>query len=95
MAAIWYVKITAKEGEEETVWDGLQRLVAPARSVDGCEIFEVHREVEDPRRFSIYEVWRDHAAHDVHAASDHFRDIAKAVVIDHSEPMESIELEVV
>jgi quinol monooxygenase YgiN len=51
--------------------------------------------VEDPRRFSIYEQWRDHAAHDVHVDSDHFRDIAKAVVIDHSEPMESIELEVV
>ena len=95
MAAIWYVKITAKEGEEATVWDGLQRLAEPARAVNGCEIFEVHREVDDPRRFSIYEKWRDHAAHDAHAAGDHFRDIAKAVVIDHSEPMESIELEVV
>ena len=83
MTAIWYVKITAKEGEEEAVWDELQRLTGPARAVDGCLLFEVHREVEDPRRLSIYEQWRDHVAHDVHAAGDHFRDIAKAVVIDH------------
>jgi quinol monooxygenase YgiN len=95
MTAIWYVKITAKEGEEERVREGLGRLVAPTRAEDGCLVFEVHQDVADPRVFSIYEQWRDEAAHDAHVLTDHFRDLAKAEVIDHSDPMESRVLELV
>jgi len=95
MTAIWYVKITAKEGEEQRVRDGLGRLVAPTRAEDGCLVFEVHQDTADPRVFSIYEQWRDHAAHDAHVLTDHFRELAQAEVIDRSEPMESRELELV
>jgi quinol monooxygenase YgiN len=89
MTAVWYVKITAKEGEEARVRDGLGRLVAPTRAEDGCLVFEVNQDLADPRVFTIYEQWRDEAAHDAHVRTDHFRDLAKAEVIDRSEPMES------
>jgi quinol monooxygenase YgiN len=93
MTAVWYVKMRAMEGEEERVRDGLARLVAPTRAVPGCLVFEVHQETGDPGAFSIYEQWDDYEAHEVHRRSDHFRDIAQAVVIDHSQSIEAIELE--
>ena len=51
MTAIWYVSITAKEGQEARVREGLGRLVAPTRAEDGCLAFEVHQDLTDPRRF--------------------------------------------
>ena len=93
MTVVWYVKVRAKEGEEERVRDGLTRLAGPSRAVPGCLRFEVHQEADDPRTFSIYEQWADLAAHDVHVHSDHFRDIAQAEVTDRSEPLEVIELD--
>jgi quinol monooxygenase YgiN len=93
MTVVWYVKMRAVEGEEERVRQGLAKLVAPTRAVPGCLAFEVHQEANDPGAFSIYEQWEDYAAHEVHTRSDHFREIAKAIVIDHSQSMESIELE--
>jgi quinol monooxygenase YgiN len=93
MAVVWYVEMRALEGEEERVRDGLARLVAPTRAVPGCLVFEVHQEANDPAAFSIYEQWQDYESHEVHRRSDHFRDIAQAVVIDHSQSMEAIELE--
>jgi quinol monooxygenase YgiN len=95
MTAVWYVKITAKEGEEQRVGDGLANLVAPTRAEHGCLVFEVHRDAAHPREFSIYEQWTDHAAHAAHQQSDHFRDIAQAEVMDHSEPLEVLELRLV
>ena len=93
MTVVWYVKLRAKAGEEQRVRDGLARLAGPAREVPGCLRFEVHQESDDQRAFSIYEQWTDLEAHEVHVHSDHFRDIAKAEVTDHSEPLEVIELE--
>jgi quinol monooxygenase YgiN len=93
MTVIWYVKMRAMDGEEERVRDGLARLVAPTRGVPGCLVFEVHQEANDPAVFSIYEQWEDHPAHEVHQRSEHYRDIAQAIVIDHSQSMEVTELE--
>ena len=93
MTVVWYVRMRANEGDAELVRDGLERLVPPTRAVPGCLVFEVHQESGDPGAFSIYEQWESYEAHDVHTRTDHFRDNAKAIVVDHSQSMESIELE--
>jgi len=50
-------KIQAKAGEEDAVAAELRKLIAPARSEKGCIAYDLHRSVEDPTVFVLYETW--------------------------------------
>lgn len=63
------VMMTAKEGREGDLLDLLTRMAAAAASDDGTEIYAVHQNRQDPRRFFLYELYRDRDAFKVHIAS--------------------------
>jgi quinol monooxygenase YgiN len=49
------------------------KLEPESRGEPGCLMFIVHRHRTDPRRFFIYEQYRDDAALEAHRASPHFQ----------------------
>jgi quinol monooxygenase YgiN len=67
----------AKEGQEEKVVELFRYLSTESRKEPGCRQFQVHRHVEDRRRFFIYEQFDDEAALDAHRAAPHFASHAK------------------
>lgn len=77
VTAFW----TAQEGKEETVAGALAQLMAASRAEAGCTIYQVHRSLEKPRLFFIYEQYVDKAAFDAHVASPHFEQHGKGVAI--------------
>ena len=54
----------AHEGHENEVAVIFSKLQAASRQEPGCLMYVVHRHTEDPRRFFIYEQYRDAAALD-------------------------------
>lgn len=48
------------------------------REEEGCERFDVLQPEGEPDRIVLYEIYRDRAAFDVHAASAHFKEFDAA-----------------
>ena len=69
VTALWRAKL----GEEEHIAALLPAVAAASEAEPGCLLFWVHRSIEDPARFFLYEQYTDRAAFDAHAASDHVR----------------------
>jgi quinol monooxygenase YgiN len=63
----------AKPGEEAEVERILETMVEYTRAEPGCERYEVLRSVEDPRRFLLFEVYKDELALEAHVNSAHFQ----------------------
>ena len=63
----------AKVGEEQTVERLLLMNAEASRAEPGCRGFLVHRSLEDPRAFLLYEEYDDEAAFDVHRETEHFK----------------------
>src|SRR4051812_39285086 len=60
-------------GHEEEAVQLLSHMVAPTRAEPGNLMYLVHRSVNEPRRFMLYEQYKDQAAFDAHRASEHFQ----------------------
>ena len=60
MPVTYFVRMTAKDGQEDAVRDLLLSNVRRIQEGErGNLAFAVHRELEDPRTFWLYEVWTD------------------------------------
>lgn len=73
LAVIWM----AKAGREAEVSQLLSRMTEASRKEPGCVMYQVHRHKTEPRRFFIYEQYKDDAALEAHRASAHFLQHAK------------------
>jgi quinol monooxygenase YgiN len=73
MAYVVIARWTAEPGEEDAVAAALAALTGPSRAEPGNLTYVVHRDLEDPHRFVIYESYVDEAAYTAHAESEHFR----------------------
>jgi (4S)-4-hydroxy-5-phosphonooxypentane-2,3-dione isomerase len=73
LSVIWM----AKAGHEAEVAQLLSKLTEHSRKELGCSMYQVHRHKTDPRRFFIYEQYKDDAALEAHRASAHFLQHAK------------------
>lgn len=62
----------AKAGREVEVADLFSRLTAESRKEPGCAVYQVHRHRTEPRRFFIYEQYKDDAALEAHRTAPHF-----------------------
>ena len=51
-------------------------LTAHTRAEPGCRMYQVHRSLNEPRRFVIYEQYDNQAALDAHRAAPHFAEYA-------------------
>ena len=67
----------AKTGQEAEVTNIFSKLTEASRQEPGCVTFQVHRHKTEPRRFFIYEQYKDDAALEAHRATPHFLQYAR------------------
>jgi quinol monooxygenase YgiN len=67
----------AKTGHEAEVAAIFSKLTEESRKEPGCVVYQVHRHKTEPRRFFIYEQYKDDAALEAHRAAPHFLQHAK------------------
>ena len=73
LAVTWMAKL----GHESDVATLFTKLTEDSRKEPGCVMFQVHRHKTEPRRFFIYEQYKDDAALEAHRAAPHFLQCAK------------------
>jgi quinol monooxygenase YgiN len=66
---VTYVIQAGRESEAEAF---LRELIAASRREPGCRAYEVHRSLEHPRTFLIYERYEDFVALEAHRQTAHF-----------------------
>ena len=62
----------AKAGHDADVAPIFAKLTEESRKEPGCLMYQVHRHKTEPRRFFIYEQYKDDAALEAHRTSPHF-----------------------
>jgi (4S)-4-hydroxy-5-phosphonooxypentane-2,3-dione isomerase len=67
----------AKMGRETEVAALFSKLTDESRKEPGCVMYQVHRHKTEPRRFLIYEQYKDDAALEAHRAAPHFLQFAR------------------
>ena len=67
----------AKIGREADVVGVFSKLTEESRKEPGCLVYQVHRHKTEPRRFFIYEQYKDYAALESHRAAPQFLQYAK------------------
>ena len=67
----------AKTGKETDVAEIFSKLTDESRKEPGCTFYQVHRHRTEPRRFFIYEQYKDDTALESHRATPHFLQHAK------------------
>ena len=73
LAVTWMAKL----GHEAEVASVFGKLTEESRKEPGCVMYQVHRHKTEPRRFFIYEQYKDDAALEAHRASPHFLQYAR------------------
>ncbi|HKN36451.1 MAG TPA: putative quinol monooxygenase [Terriglobales bacterium] len=73
LAVTWMAKL----GNEAEVAKLFTKLTEESRKEPGCVMFQVHRHKTEPRRFFIYEQYKDDAALEAHRATAHFLQFAR------------------
>ena len=76
MAYCLAVRWTIKQGELDAVLTALRPLVEASQAEAGCEIYQAHRDPDDPNVIFLYERYVDEAAYRAHAESEHFETYA-------------------
>jgi quinol monooxygenase YgiN len=66
-----FVKLHAREGEEQAVEEALREVLVPSRAESGCLSFHLFRSVRDPRLFYIHSRWADSESFAKHADLPH------------------------
>ena len=67
----------AKAGHEAEVATVFSKLTEESRKEPGCAMYQVHRHKTEPRRFFIYEQYKDDAALEAHRTAPHFLQYAR------------------
>ena len=73
LAVTW----VANAGHEADVAALFLKLTEESRKEPVCMMYQVHRHRTEPRRFFIYEQYKDEAALEAHRAAPHFLQYAK------------------
>lgn len=66
-------QIRAQEGKSEDLGAALLALVAPSRAEPGCIAYAVHRGLDDPDLWMVYEIWTSPAELEAHFALPHMQ----------------------
>ncbi len=64
----------AKEGKADEIAEILQTMIPISRSESGCALYTVNRSVDDPRKFLLYEQYRDKSGYEAHMATAAFKE---------------------
>jgi quinol monooxygenase YgiN len=49
-------------------------MIPISRAEPGCALYTVNRSVDDPRKFLLYEQYRDQSGYEAHMATDAFKE---------------------
>ena len=80
-----YAEFTARPGAEDRVADLVRELTLRVRAEPGNVVFDPRTLRDDPRRWFVYEVYRDEDAFRAHLAADygaHFNAELAPLVLD-------------
>jgi quinol monooxygenase YgiN len=80
MAVTYFVRMVAKEGQADKVLDLL--LVNPRRIEEGEQgniVFGVHRSLNNPNEFWLYETWESEEAVNKHESGEEFKKYKEAL----------------
>jgi quinol monooxygenase YgiN len=70
------VNLTMTAGHENEITEMFRQLQAATRKEPGCIAYVVQRSRENPRRYLVYEQYRNEAALEEHRKSPHFKTFA-------------------
>lgn len=73
-------KFIVNEGEETNFLALTKGLVEASRNEDGCIEYILHKDVKEPRTYSMIEKWNDQAAIDFHNKTPHFTGTVPKIV---------------
>jgi quinol monooxygenase YgiN len=79
-------KFVAKEGSEKALEDFLLSTISPTRAEAGCVDYRLHRSVDAPGLFFIYETWQSQKDLQAHTTSPYIREAMPKVVALVREP---------
>jgi (4S)-4-hydroxy-5-phosphonooxypentane-2,3-dione isomerase len=88
MMVVLAVTWNAKLGHEAEVAALFSKLTEESRKEPGCAMYQVHRHRTDPRRFFIYEQYKDDAALEAHRTAPYFLQYAKKELPKHADRVE-------
>lgn len=74
-----FVRLHAKDGEENAVEAALREVMGPSREEPGCLSFHLFQSARDPRLFYIHSRWLDEEAFQRHASLPHTERFLKKV----------------
>ena len=63
-----------QEGKDDEVAAILQTMIPISSAEPGCVLYTVNRSVDDPRKFLLYEQYRDRAGYEAHMETPEFKD---------------------
>jgi quinol monooxygenase YgiN len=53
----------------------LTNLIGPTKKEQGCIVYELHQNSENPTNFYFYEIWENRASLDAHLNSPHVKNL--------------------
>jgi autoinducer 2-degrading protein len=68
------VNLTVQAGREQETADMFRSYVKLVQTEPGCVRFDVHQSRKEPRKFLLYELYRDDASLEAHRRTPHFLD---------------------
>lgn len=66
-------RFRAQPGKEKALRQVLSGLVDPTRGEDGCIVYELLSNIDEPGEFTFVEEWRNEEALAAHSQSEHIR----------------------
>lgn len=66
----------AKPGQEEALRAALEALIPTTQQEEGYVNYDLHRGIEDPSLFYLYENWESVDTHEAHMDRPHLQDFA-------------------
>jgi len=70
VAARYYTQ----DGKDDEVAAILRTMIPISSAEPGCVLYTVNRAVDDPRKFLLYEQYRDRAGYEAHMETQEFKD---------------------
>ena len=73
------VKFKVKPDKIELVTSELLKILEPTRKEDGCILYDLHRDLEDPTVLMFYEIWETVSAWKAHDEMEHIVKLKEAI----------------
>ncbi len=79
--------ILAKAGEESAVQQALEACIGPTRQEAGCDMYVLHRDIQNPSLFVFVEEWESERALQLHMQTPHFKTLTQALEGKLAQPL--------